>query len=60
MLPAAILVGSLIGYWIDTKFHTQPWGVLIGFVLGVIAGFTNLIRDYERLQNKEDDDTTKD
>jgi len=59
MFPSAIIVGSLIGYFIDKKFHTSPWGLIIGFIFGVIAGFINLFRDYQKLENTKDDDSTK-
>jgi ATP synthase protein I len=59
MFPSAIIVGTLIGYFIDKKFHTTPWGLLIGFIFGVIAGFVNLVRDYGKLTKTKDDDSTK-
>jgi ATP synthase protein I len=57
MFPSCIGVGAVAGYWIDKKFHTGPWGFLIGFFFGVIAGFVNLFRDYQRMQKKNDDAT---
>ena len=43
-LVAAIAGFTLIGYWLDRKFDTEPWGVLIGAILGVIGGMYNVIR----------------
>jgi hypothetical protein len=42
---ASIIVGFLIGQWIDHKVHDSfPWGtVLLGFA-GIAAGFVNLFR----------------
>ena len=40
----AIVIGVGAGYYIDTKFGTSPWGFLIGFVLGMIAGVLNVVR----------------
>ncbi|MGH2344414.1 MAG: AtpZ/AtpI family protein [Chloroflexota bacterium] len=28
----------LAGHYFDTKFHTSPWGLLIGSLLGVAGG----------------------
>lgn len=43
-LLAAIAGFTLIGYWLDRKFDTEPWGLLIGALLGVIGGMYNVIR----------------
>lgn len=38
----AIVLGLGVGYWIDKKFGTAPWGFFIGLGVGIIAGFRNL------------------
>lgn len=35
---------ALLGYWIDRRYGTAPWGVLIGVVLGLVGGLYNLVR----------------
>ena len=35
---------TLFGYWIDSRYDSRPWGVLIGAVLGLVGGMYNLIR----------------
>jgi len=35
---------ALAGYWIDGKFGTNPWGILVGVVLGLVGGLYNLVR----------------
>lgn len=42
--PTAILVPALAGWWLDGKLHTAPWFVLLGFFLGLAAGFTHLFK----------------
>jgi F0F1-type ATP synthase assembly protein I len=42
-LPAATVVGWLIGAGLDRWLHTT-WLYLVGLVLGIIAGFVELIR----------------
>ena len=36
---------ALVGYWIDRKFGTQPWGMLGGVVIGLVGGLYNLVRE---------------
>ena len=43
-LPVSIAAGGFLGYWADGKLSTFPWLTLVGFLLGVAAGFVNLIR----------------
>lgn len=43
-LVAAIVGFTFAGYWWDRYFGTQPWGVLIGALLGLIGGMYNVIR----------------
>lgn len=43
-LAGAILGGCLLGYWIDRRFETQPWGLTIGASVGIVGGLYNLIR----------------
>jgi F0F1-type ATP synthase assembly protein I len=42
---AAVAGFGLVGYWIDRRYDTDPWGVIIGVALGLIGGTYNLIRD---------------
>ncbi len=36
---------ALTGYWVDGKFGTQPWGLLVGVLVGIVGGLYNLVRD---------------
>ena len=36
---------ALVGYWIDRRFGTAPWGILGGVVLGLVGGLYNLVRE---------------
>jgi F0F1-type ATP synthase assembly protein I len=42
-LPAATVVGWLIGLGLDHWLHTT-WLYLLGLILGIVAGFVELIR----------------
>jgi len=43
-LAAAIVALTLAGWWIDYKFGTDPKGIIIGAVLGIVGGSYNFIR----------------
>jgi F0F1-type ATP synthase assembly protein I len=43
ILPAATVAGWLIGLAFDHWFHTS-WLYLVGLILGILAGFVELIR----------------
>ena len=43
-LAGAVLAFTLLGWWIDRKLETDPWGVLIGACLGIVGGLYNLVR----------------
>ena len=52
-LVAAVAVGTIIGFILDTLFDTKPWLIIIFFFLGAAAGMLNVIRTAKRMQ-KED------
>ena len=43
MIPAAVLVGYLLGLGADHFLHTH-WIYLFGIVFGAVAGFVSMIR----------------
>ena len=43
-LAGAIIGFTLLGLWIDHRFGTGPWALVICVVLGCVGGFYNLIR----------------
>ena len=52
-LVAAVAVGTIIGFILDTLFDTKPWLIIIFFFLGAAAGMLNVIRAAKKMQ-KED------
>jgi F0F1-type ATP synthase assembly protein I len=38
-LVGAIGLGSLLGWWLDGRFHTSPWLLVAGSLFGIGAGF---------------------
>jgi len=35
---------ALAGYWLDGKFDTGPWGLLVGVFIGIVGGLYNLVK----------------
>ena len=52
-LVAAVAVGTIIGFILDSWFDTKPWLIIAFFFLGAAAGMMNVIRTANRMQ-KED------
>ena len=52
-LVAAVGVGTIIGFILDSWFGTKPWLIIIFFFLGAAAGMLNVIRAANRMQEKE-------
>ena len=55
------IVGSVLGYSCDTYlFESWPYGSIIGFILGVMAGFRNVHADAKLLQKRQEEMDTYD
>ncbi len=50
-MVAAVVVGTIIGFILDSWFGTKPWLILIFFFVGVIAGILNVFRSAKRMQD---------
>ncbi len=51
MLPSSIAVGLFLGYYLDKLFGTQPWLLLVFFILGTVSGFYSLIRGLSKFKD---------
>ena len=51
-LVAAVAVGTIIGFILDSWFGTKPWFIIIFFFLGSAAGILNVIRAAKRMQKE--------
>jgi len=49
-LVAAVAVGTIIGFILDSWFGTTPWLIVIFFFVGAAAGMLNVIRTAKRMQ----------
>ena len=52
MLPASTFVGWLLGAALDKWLHTT-WLYLVGLILGIAAGFVQLIRTVMSSESKD-------
>jgi ATP synthase protein I len=53
-LVGGIIAGTLLGYLFDSFFKTEPWGLIVGFLLGVVAGFKNAYVEMKKTLERED------
>ncbi len=53
LLIVAPLVGFFIGNWLDKRFHTTPWLMIAGLVLGFVAAGRETYQIYKRYQDQE-------
>jgi F0F1-type ATP synthase assembly protein I len=48
---------AFVGYWIDGKYGTGPWGILIGVLIGIVGGLYNLVKQsLAAVREAKDDD----
>ena len=52
-LVAAVIVGTIIGFILDSWFDTKPWLIIIFFFMGSIAGVLNVIRAAKKMQQQK-------
>jgi ATP synthase protein I len=50
----ATVIGAALGYWVDTLWGgaTKPYGIVVGFLIGVAAGFNNIYVYIKRFKDK--------
>jgi F0F1-type ATP synthase assembly protein I len=47
LLPVSALIGYVLGYLLDKEFDTK-WMYIPGLILGIAAGFVQLVRQLMR------------
>jgi F0F1-type ATP synthase assembly protein I len=52
---------AFVGYWIDSKYGTGPWGILSGVLIGIVGGLYNMVKESLKAvrEAKSDDDDAK-
>ena len=51
-LVVSVVVGTTIGFILDSWFDTKPVLIICFFVIGAIAGIWNVIKVAKKMQNK--------
>ena len=51
-LVAAVVVGSTIGFLLDSWFDTKPLLIICFFFMGVAAGILNVFKSAKKMQKK--------
>lgn len=58
-LAASVVVMFFLGHWLDERWHTAPWLVIIGSMAGAAAGFTQFIRAVNAVTRQEQEDARR-
>ena len=53
-MVAAVFVGSIIGFILDSWFDSKPWLTIVFFIVGAAAGILNVIRSAKLMQQNKD------
>ena len=51
-LVAAVVVGSTIGFLLDSWFDTKPLLIICFFIMGVAAGILSVFKSAKKMQKK--------
>jgi ATP synthase protein I len=43
-LVAGVLVGAVLGWFLDRALGISPWGLIVFVLLGFVAGVLNVVR----------------
>jgi len=61
LFVALPLSGLIIGWWLDKKFKTDPWLLLVFFIAGMVEAFREMMRIAKRMEREmEEEDREKD
>jgi len=50
-MALSVGIGAVVGYYLDTVFHTEPWLFFVFLGFGIVAAFRNLYRVYKKVQD---------
>lgn len=56
----SVVVGFLIGSWLDKWLGTEPWLLLVFGIAGIIAGYRSMFRMVKRIQSESETEKKND
>ncbi|MEX1010610.1 MAG: AtpZ/AtpI family protein [Balneolaceae bacterium] len=54
-IAAGVTIPILLGYWLDSRFETSPWFLLIGLLFGILSLVLLSVRTARQWREEEDD-----
>ena len=54
----AVVLAAGVGYWVDARFESAPWGVAIGATIGFAAFVLRLTRLGRAIEPSPEDETS--
>ena len=51
-IVSALVIGTTIGIIVDKYLNSKPFGLIIFFILGAMAGFLNIYRVIRRIEKR--------
>ena len=58
-LGLSVVVGFLIGSWLDGWLGTDPWLLLVFGAAGIIAGYRSIFRLLKKVQTKQQEEESQ-
>lgn len=57
-IPVAVIVGAVLGKFVDDHFAVEPWGVTVGLLTGVGAAIRSIVKliAFMKANDAADDD----
>lgn len=57
---AAVGIGAVIGFFLDKRYNTQPWLLLLFMLFGIAAATKAVWREVKKFQQGQEDKGPKD
>ena len=51
MVALSIMIGFFVGLFLDRWLGTAPWGMFVFLILGIVAGFRNILTAMKKSKN---------
>ena len=55
-LGVSVIIGCLLGLWVDEKLGSKPWGFFGGLLLGLVAAVRSITRTLKLLNQEDQED----